>query len=154
MPIIRDPSSLPARRTTTYPSPFDKGFDKRAKRALTDALGLKQFGLNLTTLEPGGQSAHRHWHAIEDEAVYVLDGALTLVTDEGEQILTAGMVAGFPAGSANGHHLINRGMEPATYLEIGTRARDDDVVYSDIDLQVSKRDGQFRFSRKSGEPLP
>lgn len=154
MPVIRDPRSLPARRTTIYPAPFDKGFEKRAKRALTEALGLTQFGVNLTTLEPGGQSAHRHWHATEDEAILVLDGALTLVTDEGEQVLTAGMMAGFPAGCANGHHLVNRSTEPGTYLEIGTRARDDDVIYSDIDLQVVKRDGQFRFSRKTGEPLP
>ncbi len=153
MPVIRDPRSVPARRTTIYPAPFDKGFDKRAKRALTEALGLTQFGVNLTTLEPGGQSAHRHWHAAEDEAIVVLEGTLTLVTDEGEQILTAGMMAGFPAGSANGHHLVNRGPQPGTYLEIGTRARDDDVMYSDIDLQATKRDGQFRFSRKSGEPL-
>ena len=57
MPVIRDPRSVPARRTTIYPAPFDKGFDKRAKRALTAALGLTQFGVNLTTLEPGGQSA-------------------------------------------------------------------------------------------------
>lgn len=154
MPVIRDPLSLSARRTTIYPAPFDTGFDKRAKRALTAALGLTQFGINLTTLEPGGQSAHRHWHAREDEAIYVLEGAATLITDEGEQQLSAGMVAGFPAGSTNGHHLVNRGTEPCTYLEIGTRALNDDVVYSDIDLQVKKRDGQFHFSRKSGESLP
>jgi uncharacterized cupin superfamily protein len=154
MPVVREPWSLPPRRTTIYPAPFDKGFDKRAKRALTEALGLTQFGVNLTTLEPGGQSAHRHWHTAEDEAIYVVEGTLTLVTDEGEQILTPGMMAGFPAGSANGHHLVNRGSEPGTYLEIGTRARDDDVVYSDIDLQLTKRDGQFRFTRKTGEPLP
>ena len=154
MPVVRDPRRLPARRTTIYPAPFDKGFDKRAKRALTEALGLTQFGVNLTTLEPGGQSAHRHWHAAEDEAIYVVDGTLTLVTDNGEHILTPGTMAGFPAGSANGHHLVNRGSEPSTYLEIGTRARDDDVIYSDIDLQLTKRDGQSRFTRKTGEPLP
>lgn len=154
MPVIRDPRSLPARRTTIYPEPFNKCFDKRAKRALTDALALTQFGINLTVLEPGGQSAHRHWHATEDEAIYVIDGVLTLVTNEGEQELTAGMIAGFPAGAANGHHLVNNSTHAASYLEIGTRARDDDVVYSDIDMQARKRDGQLRFSRKSGDPLP
>ena len=154
MPVVRDPRSHPTRRTTIYPAPFNQGFDKRGKRALTEALGLTQFGINLTTLEPGGQSAHRHWHAAEDEAIYVVEGTLTLVTDDGEHILTPGMMAGFPAGLANGHHLINRGSEPGTYLEMGTRARDDDVIYSDIDLQLTKRDGQSRFTRKTGEPLP
>lgn len=154
MPVVRDPLSLPARRTTIYPPPLDQGFDKRAKRALTEVLGLTQFGVNLTTLEPGGQSAHRHWHAAEDEAIYIVEGTLTLVTDDGEHILTVGMMAGFPAGSTNGHHVVNRSTVPGTYLEVGTRARDDDVVYSDIDLQLTKRDGQSRFSRKTGEPLP
>lgn len=154
MPVIEDPAKLPERRTTIYPAPFDKGFEKRAKRALTGLLGLTQFGMNLTTLEPGAQSSHRHWHAREDEAIVMLEGVLTLITDEGEQDLTPGMIAGFPAGVANGHHLVNRGRKPATYLEIGTRASDEDVVYSDLDLRASKRGGTFLFTRKSGEPLP
>jgi uncharacterized cupin superfamily protein len=154
MPVIKDPSSLTARRTTIYPIPFDQGFERRAKRALTGLLGLTQFGMNLTTLEPGAQSSHRHWHASEDEAVVVLDGVLTLITNEGEQDLTAGMIAGFPAGVPNGHHLVNRGAQPATYIEIGTRASEDDVVYSDVDMQAKKRGGTFSFSRKNGDPLP
>ncbi|MGE5266671.1 MAG: cupin domain-containing protein [Deltaproteobacteria bacterium] len=154
MPVIKDPSSLPARRTTIYPPPFDKGFERRAKRALTDLLGLTQFGINLTTLEPGAQSSHRHWHAKEDEAIVVLEGVLTLITDEGERELMAGMIAGFPAGVPNGHHLVNRSRQPATYVEIGTRASEDDVVYSDVDLKAKKRAGVFSFARKTGEPLP
>jgi uncharacterized cupin superfamily protein len=154
MPVIKDPSSLPARRTTIYPPPFDNGFEKRAKRALTDLLGLTQFGMNLTTLEPGAQSSHRHWHATEDEAIVVLDGVLTLITDEGEQELTAGMIAGLPAGVPNGHHLVNRSRQAATYVEVGTRASEDDVVYSDLDMRAKKRAGKFSFARKTGEPLP
>ena len=62
------------------------------------------------------------------------------------------MAAGFPAGEANGHHLVNRSAAPATYLEIGTRSKDEDATYSDIDLMLEKRDGTFRFFTKSGEP--
>jgi uncharacterized cupin superfamily protein len=152
MPIIDDPSSLPARRTSIYPAPFDAGFEGRIKRALTERLGLTQFGVNLTTLEPGAMSSQRHWHANEDECVYVLEGELVLVTDDGERVLKPGMAAGFPAGEANGHHLVNRSSAPATYLEIGTRSPDEDATYPDIDLRAEKRDGKFRFFRKSGEP--
>lgn len=150
MPVIKNAQDLPGRRTTIYPAPFDQGFDKRLKRALTEALGLTQFGVNLTTLEPGGQSSHRHYHAREDECVYVLSGEVTLITDAGEVTLTAGSAAGFPAGEANGHHLVNRGPSPATYLEIGTRSADEDVVYSDIDLIAEKRDGVYSFRAKPG----
>jgi uncharacterized cupin superfamily protein len=93
MPIIDDPSALPGRSGTIYPVPYDKGFDGRIKRALTEALGLTRFGVNLTTLEL--MSWQRHWHVKEDEFVYVLDGELTLVTNAGERVLKAGMAAGF-----------------------------------------------------------
>ncbi len=47
-----------------------------------------------TIVGPGGQSALRHWHTLEDEFVYVLSGEVVLISDEGEQILKAGMCAG------------------------------------------------------------
>jgi len=152
MPVIRDPAKLHGRRGTIYPAEFADGFEKRIKRPLTEALGLTQFGVNLTTLEPGAMSSLRHWHANEDECIYVLEGELVLITDEGECVLEPGMVAGFPAGEVNGHHLINRSTKPATYLEIGTRSKDEDANYSDVDLRAEKRDGRYRFVRKSGEP--
>ena len=49
--------------------------------------GLRDFGVNLMTLPPGGWSSQRHWHSHEDEFVYVLEGELTLVEDDGETLL-------------------------------------------------------------------
>ena len=152
MAVIEDPAGIAGRRGTVYPAPFDAGFEGRCKRALTETLGLTQFGVNLTTLEPGSMSAQRHWHATEDEFVYVLSGELTLVTNEGARTLLPGMAAGFAAGEPDGHHLVNRGSAPATYLEIGTRRRDDDATYPDIDLVGAKREGRYSFTRKTGEP--
>jgi uncharacterized cupin superfamily protein len=144
--------NLPGRRTTIYPAEYAAGFDKRIKRALGDAGGLTQFGVNLTTLEPGAMSALRHWHKHEDEFVFVVDGEVTLITDAGEDVLGRGMAATFPAGEPIGHHLVNRSSEPATILEIGTRSSVEDVVYPDVDLHYHKRDGRGGFVRKSGEP--
>jgi uncharacterized cupin superfamily protein len=152
MPVIDDPMAIAGRRGTIYPKPLDAGFEGRFKRALTDALRLTQFGVNVTTLEPGAQSSHRHWHAREDEFVFMLEGELVLVTEEGETVLRPPMAAGFPAGEANGHHLVNRSGSPATYLEIGTRSPDEDATYPDVDLRGERRDGVFRFFHKSGEP--
>ncbi len=150
MPVVQDPMQLPGRRTTIYPKPLDEGFEGRTKRALTDPLGLTQFGINLTTLEPGAQSSHRHYHMAEDEMIYMVSGEVVLVTDDGEQVLKASMAAGFPAGQKNGHHLVNRSAAPATYLEIGTRSPNEDVTYSDVDLRGEKRAFAYQFFKKNG----
>jgi uncharacterized cupin superfamily protein len=76
-----------------------------------------------------------------------------LITDEGEQVLKAGQCAGFPAGSTNGHHLINRSANPARYLEISNRDPQDSASYSDDDLAYRKGpDGSAIFSHKDGTP--
>jgi uncharacterized cupin superfamily protein len=149
-----DPRTVAPRRGSSYPAPFRAAVEHRQKRALGDATGLTQFGVNLVELPPGCWSAQRHWHSHEDEFVYVLDGELTLVTDAGEQVLRAGMAAGFPAGTPDGHHLINRTDRPATYLEVGTRRDEvDEVDYPDIDMAVRHGpDGRQMFVSKSGEP--
>ena len=108
-------------------------------------------GANLVVLEPGAWSAQRHWHSAEDEFVYVVEGELALVTDQGEHTLRAGMVAGFPASRADGHHLVNRSDRSASYLEIGTRVPDDRVVYPDIDLLLEPCPGGRVFTNRRGE---
>ena len=123
----------------------------RSKRVLGDLFGLTNYGVNLVELPPGVWSSQRHWHTREDEFIYILSGELTLVTDEGEQLLTTGMVAGFAAGESNGHHLVNKGDTTASYLEIGDRIDEDEVFYPDIDLQlVSDGAGQRTFKRRDG----
>jgi uncharacterized cupin superfamily protein len=63
------------------------------------------------------------------------------------------MVVGFPAGEANGHHLINNGDATASYLEIGDRIDQDEVFYPDIDLRlVSDGAGQRTFTHRDGQP--
>lgn len=147
--------AVEARTGTSYPPPFRAAVDGRSKRALGDAFGLRKFGVNLVELRPGAWSAQRHWHSHEDELVYVLAGELTLVTEACEQVLTRGMVAGFPAGRADGHHLVNKGGTVAIYLEIGDRDPDDEVIYPDVDLKyVRTPDGTRIFTRRDGEPYP
>jgi uncharacterized cupin superfamily protein len=147
-----DAMSVAPRMGSIYPAPFAEPLEGRAKRALGDALGLSQFGVNLTTLAPGAWSSQRHWHKTEDELIYVLDGEVSLVTDAGETVLTPGMAAGFPAGRPDGHHLINRSDKPVRYLEVGTRAPTEEAEYSDIDMKARKLDGRFVFTHKNGEP--
>lgn len=142
------------RTGTIYPKPYDMDLEGRAKRALGDVFGLSQFGVNLTVLAPGTASSQRHWHEKEDEFIYVLDGELTLVDDSGEQVLTAGMCAGFKAGVASGHQLVNRSSMPASVLEVGTRSDTEAAHYTDagVDMMAVKENGKFRILHKDGTP--
>jgi uncharacterized cupin superfamily protein len=138
---------------TDYPSPFDEPCRERLRRRLGDAAGLTQFGVNLLVLPPGAWSSQRHWHTIEDEFVYVVDGEVVLVTDAGEEHLRAGDCAGFPAGERDGHHLQNRSARAATVLEIGTRRlADDEAFYPDIDLHALA--GDAGYAHRDGRPYP
>ena len=146
----RDTSSIPLSRGSSYPEPFAARMGNRAKHRLGDAFGLQQFGVNLVTLGPGGQSALRHWHTHEDELIVVLEGELVLVTDAGEQLVGPGMVVGFPAGREDAHHFINRSAAPARYLEVGTRMEDDVAHYPDDDMMWQKVDGRLVPAHKDG----
>jgi uncharacterized cupin superfamily protein len=149
MPKI-DFNAVPVRKGSGYPAEFNAPCAQRTRRRLGDAGGLVDFGVNLMTLPPGGWSSQRHWHSHEDEFVYVLDGELTLVEDDGETILVAGECAAFPKGTGNGHHLQNRSATPAVYIEVGSRDPNDLTTCSDIDMMSSNVDG--RFTRKDGTP--
>ncbi len=151
MPKI-DIDALPVSDGTGYPPPFDEMVRGRSRKRLGNAVDLTQFGVNLTTLKPGAASAQRHWHHHEDELVYILSGEAVLIEDGGETVLTPGDAAGFKAGVANGHHLVNRSDEDLVYLEIGTRAEKETADYPDIDLRAVKDGKSFAFTHKDGTP--
>ncbi|MEO1135051.1 MAG: cupin domain-containing protein [Pseudomonadota bacterium] len=152
MPKV-DLSVVEARTACAYPGEYAAHCKGRSKIALGDLGGLDQFGVNLTRLSPGAASAHKHWHAQEDELVYMLEGEAVLVEDDAETPLRAGDVATFKAGVANGHMMVNRSTRDAVFLEIGTRSRDDVSTYTDpdVDMRMVKENGAWVAYRKSGE---
>lgn len=147
-----NPAAVPVRHGAGYPGDFNAVCEGREKRALGDAAGLRNFGVNHVILPPGVASAHRHWHTKQDEFIYILEGEITLVTDAGEQLLTPGVAAGFPAGVADGHQLVNRSDKPAIYLEVGDRTEGDAVDYPDIDLTLTTGPEGRVFRHKDGKP--
>lgn len=142
---------VPVKHGSGYPEPFARPCADRRRQRLGEVAGLQAFGVNLVHLPAGSWSSQRHWHTHEDEFVLVVAGTLTLVEDEGETILYAGDCAAFAAGSGNGHHLVNRSAETATYLEVGSRHPDDVTYCSDVDMMSANADG--RFVRRDGSPL-
>jgi hypothetical protein len=88
MPKI-DIAKLPVDARSTYPGPFRGVVAGPERKRLGDAVGLDQFGVNLTRLKPGAASSLRHWHEKEDEFVYILEGEVVLIEDNGETVLAA-----------------------------------------------------------------
>ncbi len=96
-PVIA--SDVPPRvKQSNYPEPFASRVAGRQKQALGNVFGLRNFGVNRTTLKPGAMSALRHWHSVQDEFIYILSGHPTLITNAGETTLHPGMCMGFKGG--------------------------------------------------------
>jgi uncharacterized cupin superfamily protein len=151
MPKI-DIDSLATDSNTGYPEPYRQIVLGRIRKRLGNAVGLDQFGVNLTTLKPGAASSQRHWHEKEEELVYVLEGEVVLCEDDGETILKPGDAAAWKAGVANGHCLTNRSTRDAVFIEVGTRASAERAHYSDIDMMVERGEKGARYTKKNGEP--
>ena len=147
-----DVASLPVTIGTLYPPPHDEPCLSRERRALGNAAGLTQFGVNFLRLPPGAWSSQRHWQTRSDEFIYVLSGEVTLVTDAGEEILRPGDAAGFKANDPDGHCLQNRSGADVFALEIGTRYADDGAVYSDIDMLAPGGGKPAAYTKKDGTP--
>ena len=137
---------------TLYPSPFDGPCRARERRKIGDAAGLTQYGVNMLTLPPGAWSSQRHWHTESDEFIYVIKGEVTLVTDDGAEVLGAGDAAGFKAGDTNGHCLQNRTQQAVQVLEIGTRRESDAAHYPDIDMIAPPGGKPAVYTRRDGTP--
>lgn len=137
-----------------YPEPFRTRMGPSDWRALGDAFGLTQFGVNEECLQPGAQSALRHWHTLADELLYVLEGEATLVTNDGESLMTPGMCMGFKAGDRNAHHLINRSSKPLRFIVVGSRVPGDNAFYPDDDVAWFADENKRSAVHKDGSPYP
>jgi uncharacterized cupin superfamily protein len=146
-------AKIPAQPIASYPKEFAPVISGREKQRIGDAVGLSQFGVNITRIKPRSASALRHAHENEDELIYMLEGELILHENDGETVLKAGDAAGFKAGSGVAHCLINRTDRDAVYFEVGTRAKSERVQYPDVDFVMERDENGRRFFRKSGEPI-
>ena len=149
MPKI-DLDSIEQTNRTGYPPPYDRDVAGRWYRRLGPATGLTDMGVSHVTLEPGAWSSQRHWHEGIDEFVVMLDGEAVLVEDSGETVLRPGDCAAFPKDVPNGHHLVNRGSEPCSFLAFDVQLGEGDCHYPDADLHYVVKGKSY--TRKDGTP--
>ncbi|MGI9424393.1 MAG: cupin domain-containing protein [Hyphomicrobiaceae bacterium] len=136
---------------SSYPEEFQPVTKDRFIRRVGDFGGMKNFGVNIVRLAPGGQSSCRHAHSRQDEFVYVMEGECVLETDAGQEKVSAGTYIGFPAGTGDAHRFINKTNRDAYFLVIGDRTANDVVTYPDVDLHGKfGADGKIQFTRKDG----
>jgi uncharacterized cupin superfamily protein len=146
---------VPESNASNYPPEFREGQRKRYNRRLGDFGGVKNYGVNLVRVIPGGQSSARHSHSKQDEFVYIVEGEFVLVTDAGRETVGPGTCIAFPAGTGDGHHFLNLTDRDATFLVVGDRTADDEVTYPDIDLRIGFGiDGKKGHLHKDGTPYP
>jgi uncharacterized cupin superfamily protein len=88
-------------------------------------------GVAIEELPPGMQSAPAHYHFLEEEHVYILEGSLQVRLGAETHRMTAGDYICFPAGQRAGHCLINDGGAPCRYVIVGERNPNDVIVYPD-----------------------
>ena len=151
MPKI-DIDAVPDDAGTNYPEQYRHVVKGRSRKRLGNAAGLTQFGFNVARLKPGAASSLRHWHRDEDELVYVLEGEVVLVEDDGESVLKPGDAAAWKANAGIGHHLVNRTTQDAVFIEVGSRSPQERVEYSDVDMVMTRDGPSPRYTRKNNEP--
>jgi len=153
MPKI-NPKTVSVTIGTSYPALLDAPCKDRIVRRLSDGGDLTQFGVHHVTLPPGCWASQRHHHSAEDEFVYILSGAPTLIDDNGQTRLSPGDSCAHPAGDDNAHHLVNQTQDEVTFLIVGTRSpQKDHVRYPDVDLDLPANGTIKRYPlHKDGTP--
>jgi uncharacterized cupin superfamily protein len=103
---------------------YEHGDRTFRRKRLGAAAGGEDLGTSLYELEPGNRTWPRHYHAGNEEAIYVLDGELRLWlgsgSEETEHRLTSGDYVALPAGPDHAHELEALGEEPARFLVTST----------------------------------
>ena len=147
--IIRKDSVPETEHVSPYPDPYNMGRGNYAFRHLTEGK-LTQYGVALETLRPGGQSSQPHWESHEDEFLYMLEGALTVVENDVETVIGPGDACAWPAGQEVAHTLCNHTDAPATYLIMGTRDPQNTCHYPGLDLLATPQG----YTHLDGTPYP
>ncbi len=103
--------------------------------------GGSQISVSMEELPPGRQANQAHYHLLEEEHVFVLEGILTVCLGDKSFELSPGYYVCFPAGQKVGHAMVNRTAEPCRYLVFGNPQPHDVAVFTDtgrVDVKLTK----------------
>ncbi|GAA0521724.1 Cupin domain-containing protein [Halorubrum aquaticum] len=123
----------------------DRGEARFRRKQLGEAAGGDALGCSLYELPVGHESWPFHYHAANEEAIYVLEGtgSIRLATDPDDaeadddfetkntHDLTPGTYVALPADESGGHRVINDSEGVLRYLAVSTMVEPDVTVYPD-----------------------
>jgi len=110
---------------------LDRGGMRLDRKQLAAAAGGDRIGCSLYRLPAGERSWPYHYHAGNEEALFVLSGAGALRLDGERTALAEGDYVALPAGARGAHRVINDGDDPLVYLAVSTMDDPDVTVYPD-----------------------
>jgi uncharacterized cupin superfamily protein len=113
-----------------HDDPWDEVNDDGSRaRWFGHPFGTDMLGASLRELLPGSAGGPMHMHYGVEEMFFVLSGAPSVRTPDGEEQLSAGDVVYFPEGPDGLHTFANPTDEPVRMLAISTKRFPDVVAY-------------------------
>ena len=105
--------------------------------------GGTKLGVCMEILEPGKQANQSHYHLLEEEHLYVLEGEMTLTLGDKSYVLQVGSYVCFPAGQNQGHSITNHSPCICRYLVMSDRNPNDVIIYPETDKVSVRATGEI-----------
>ena len=102
-----------------------------AYQVLSEFAGASQITVCMEVLPPGKQANQAHYHLLEEEHLFVLEGSMTVRLGEKSFAVAQGHYVCFPAGQKVAHSITNHTEKPCRYLILGNSPKGDVIVYPD-----------------------
>lgn len=118
---------------TLHHSPDDgTRYGGGAYGVISDEIGAKKLGYNLSIVPPGRRGCPFHSHRSQEEMFFVLAGTGVLRFGDAEHPVRPGDVIACPPGGPEvAHQLINTGTTDLRYLAVSTKEEVEIVEYPD-----------------------
>lgn len=99
---------------------------------ISQRIGAKQLGYNLTAVPPGKRAFPFHNHHVNEEMFFVIEGEGEVRIGEAVYPIRQGDVIACPAGGKEtAHQIINTGKDELRYLAVSTNLSPDIAEYPD-----------------------
>ena len=110
----------------------ENGFYTSSRGQISDHIGARDLGYNLTVVPPGKSQCPFHCHHGEEEMFFILEGEGELRFGEQRYPIRRHDVIACPPGGADvAHQIINTGATPLRYLSISNRVELEACEYPD-----------------------
>lgn len=112
--------------------PGSRHFGGESRHLTFEAVGAAyHVGMLIESPAPGKRIAPRHYHMVEEEHAFILEGEATLLLGDERYTMREGDYVCLPAGQRLGHSIENSGSGPCRYLMIGESSPNEVCVYPD-----------------------